>query len=143
MPKHLPSRRSGFTLVELMVVAIIVAILASVAIPLMTGNKKRALGTEAEATLGTLRTQLRVMYAETGSYILKPNGDPLGVGSATNIPGVIASDIQGRYWNWDSYTIDAIDATTYRLKATGVSTGDTAGLTIYMTSAGIITREGL
>lgn len=77
MSKYQPNRRAGFTLVELMVVAIIVAILASVAIPLMSGNKKRALGTEAETVLGTLRTQLRIMYVETGSYIKKPNATPL------------------------------------------------------------------
>ena len=41
------SRKAGFTLVELMVVAIIVAILAAVSIPLMSGNKRRAAATEA------------------------------------------------------------------------------------------------
>ncbi len=142
MSKHLPNRRSGFTLVELMVVAIIVAILASVAVPLMSGNKKRALGTEADTMLGSMRTQLRIMYVETGNYLRKPNGSALGVGSVTNIPGVIASDIHGRYWNADSYTIDAITANSFTLKATGVSTGDTAGLVITMTDAGIINRTG-
>lgn len=143
MNKHMRSRQSGFTLVELMVVAIIVAILAAVAIPLMSGNKKRAMGTEAEAALGTVRSQLRAMYAETGSYLVKPDKTALGVGSVTNVPLVSASDMQGRYWNPDGYTIDAIAANTYTLKATGVSTGDTANIIITMTSDGVIVRTGM
>lgn len=143
MHKNASNRRSGFTLVELMVVAIIVAILAAVAIPLMSGNKKRAMGTEAEAALGTARSQLRVMFAETGSYLKKPDGSALGTGSVTNIPGVSASDMQGRYWDTTGYTIDTITAGSFTLKAVGVSTGDTAGLTITLTSDGIITRTGM
>ena len=53
--------RAGFTLVELMVVAVIVAILAAVAIPLMSANKTRAMATEAEAGCGTIRTAFRAM----------------------------------------------------------------------------------
>ena len=54
----------GFTLVELMVVAIIVAILAAVAIPLMSGNKKKAQATEAQAGAGTIKTLVRIMQAQ-------------------------------------------------------------------------------
>jgi prepilin-type N-terminal cleavage/methylation domain-containing protein len=143
MNKQTQKRKTGFTLVELMVVAIIVAILAAVAIPLMSGNKKRAMGTEAEAALGTVRSQLRAMFAETGDYTKKPNGTTLGTGSVTNVPGVSQSDMVGRYWDWDSYTIDAIAAGTFTLKATGVSTGETAGITISMTERGIISRTGM
>lgn len=144
MNSHLRNRRSGFTLVELMVVAIIVAILAAVAIPLMSGNTKRAVGTEAETALSMIRTQLRVMYAETGKYNLTPAGATLTTASSiTNIPGVIASDVNGRYWASSCYTIDDMPAagTSFRLKATGV-TNEVAGLSITMTDAGIITRSG-
>jgi len=146
MNKHTTGRRIGFTLVELMVVAIIVAILASVAIPLMSGNKKRAIGTEAEAALGTLRSQLRVMYAETGDYTKKP-GLAAGTlttgigGSVTNIPGVSASDLQGRYWDASCYKIEALDANTYTLTATG--TGEVANVTIKLNDAGVFTRTGM
>jgi prepilin-type N-terminal cleavage/methylation domain-containing protein len=136
-------REQGFTLVELMVVAIIVAILAAVAVPLMSGNKKRAMGTEAETALGTVRTALRLLHVETGAYDRKPDGATLGIGSVTNIPSVIGSDLQGRYWNSDCYTIDTIAAGTYTLKATGVSTGETAGITITLNEAGIFQRSGM
>ena len=66
--KHGKKSKDGFTLVELMVVAVIVAILAAVAIPLMSANKNRAIMTEAEAALGTIRSVLRAQYAETGRY---------------------------------------------------------------------------
>jgi prepilin-type N-terminal cleavage/methylation domain-containing protein len=142
MNTHLRNRRSGFTLVELMVVAIIVAILAAVAIPLMSGNTKRAVGTEAETALSMIRTQLRVMYAETGKYNLTPGNVTLTTSSSiTNIPGVIASDVNGRYWASSCYTINAIDATSFTLKATGV-TNEVSGLSITMTDGGIIARSG-
>jgi len=141
MNRKVSSRRAGFTLVELMVVAIIVAILAAVAIPLMSGNKKRAIGTEAESAMGMIRTQLRIMFAETSDYTKKPNGTTLGIGSVTNIPGVAANDIQGRYWDSSCYEITAIAANSFTLRALGV-TNDVAGLTITMDQGGIINRTG-
>jgi len=141
--------KSGFTLVELMVVAIIVAILAAVAIPLMSGNKKRAMSTEAEAALGTIRTQLRVMYAETGTYATNQNGTALNTaGSIWQIPGVNQTDLDGKYWETNSYSFATAPTgvgTNYILQATFVTGCDPAlsGVTITLNAAGVFTRSGL
>jgi prepilin-type N-terminal cleavage/methylation domain-containing protein len=137
------NKKAGFTLVELMVVAIIVAILAAVAIPLMSANKTRAAATEAEAGLGTMRSALRAMYAETDSYIVKPGGGALGTGSATNIPGMRPSDLNGKYFQDGNYSITAIAATTYTLQATGSTNALVSGVTITLNQAGDFTRAGL
>ena len=137
----LRKNKSGFTLVELMVVAVIVAILAAVAIPLMSGNKKRAMATEAEAALGSIRTALRAMYAETKAYNTDPNGTTIS-GSVTNIPGVTAEDLEGKYFKSTDYDISAIAAATYTLRCQG-STGDVSGVTITLNQDGVFTRTGL
>jgi prepilin-type N-terminal cleavage/methylation domain-containing protein len=136
--------KGGFTLVELMVVAIIVAILAAVAIPLMSGNKKRAMATEAESALGTLRTQLRVMYAETGTYATNNNGQT--VTTVWQIPGVNQTDLAGKYWVTNAFTfVTAPSNTTYQLQAAFVTGCDPAlsGVTIKLDQDGAFNRTGL
>jgi len=51
--------KSGFTLVELLVVLLIIAILAAVATPLYLQNAKRARASEAVATMSLIRQALR------------------------------------------------------------------------------------
>jgi len=138
------SKKAGFTLVELMVVAIIVAILAAVAIPLMSGNKKRAAASEAEAALGTARSALRAMFAETGAYNQTPASSALAAGAAiTAIPGVNQGDLVGRYWQEANYTIQSISASSYVLQATGSTDPNASGVTITLNTTGGWTRVGL
>ena len=143
------NKKSGFTLVELMVVAVIVAILAAVAIPLMTGNRERAMVTEAEAGLGTMRTALRAMFAQTGAYNVDLNGNALAAGAAaTDIPGIQAGDLDGRYFDDDAYSITAVGATTYTLTSAGDNSGapaaaDVAGISVTLNQDGTFTRTGL
>jgi len=142
-------RKSGFTLVELMIVAIIVAILAAVAIPMMMRNRQRAMITEAESGLGTMRAQLRAMYAETRAYNVTPNGGALAAGdAATDIPGLQTGNLDGRYFDDDAYSIRAIGANTYTLVAQGDNSGapdasEVAGIVITLDQAGAIVRSGL
>jgi prepilin-type N-terminal cleavage/methylation domain-containing protein len=143
-------RAAGFTLVELMVVAIIVAILAAVAIPLMAGNKKRAMGTEAETALGAIRTQLRVMYAETGNYTTNQNG--VTVDNIWLVPGVLQSDLTGKYWSTNAYQFKSggkpsdLSGTNFILEARGsLGARDSAiqDVVITMDAFGTITRTGM
>ncbi len=100
--------RSGFTLVELMVVIMIVAILAAVAVPLMRGRIDSAKWSEAVATAGTIRTAVCAEFAE----------DPATVGAWTNqaVTGVMsdlgfmAGDFTGRYFDDTHFTIASVDA---------------------------------
>jgi len=149
MRKTQRSRKAGFTLVELMVVAIIVAILAAVAIPLMTGNKRRAMATEAQSALGTIRTQLRMMYAATGNYATNSNGQAVqGLG---NIEGLNIGDLAGKYWSTNAYSFSAlpngaVGGTNLILQALGSANGcDPAvnGVTITLDVNGNFTLNGI
>ena len=109
-------RKAGFTLVELMVVAIIVAILAAVAIPLMNGNKTRAVGTEAEAAIGSVVTTLRVHLAEHGRY-----PDTASKTAVSTLVGLSSTDFDGQYFDTDDFTYKS-DATTYTVYCVGDAT---------------------
>jgi len=71
--------RKGFTLVELMVVILIVAILAAVAIPIMRGRIDSAKWTEGKAMAGTIATAIRAYYAEKAEDgVINPTKEDLG-----------------------------------------------------------------
>jgi prepilin-type N-terminal cleavage/methylation domain-containing protein len=146
-PMKMKSRKSGFTLVELMIVAIIVAILAAVAIPLMGTNKKRAMMTEAEAGLGMLRSSLRTLYAESGAYNKDRNGNPIVAGSITNIPGVSTNDIAGRWFDGSAYDLQVVASNSYTVRCQGdvsstANKADVAGLSVTLNEGGTFTRTG-
>ncbi|VGO17539.1 Type II secretion system protein G [Pontiella desulfatans] len=118
------NKKSGFTLVELMVVAIIVAILAAVAIPLMSGNKDRAMATEAQTGCSTIATAMRMHYVEHGNFTAIT--DPADLG------GIKAeADLNGTYFLGNGYTITpGADGNNYTITADG--SGDAAGMRVTM-----------
>ena len=63
-----PPRSRGFTLIELMIVLVIVAILAASAVPIYRSFTSRAYGTEIRSALGALRRAQRAHKAEFGGY---------------------------------------------------------------------------
>lgn len=61
-------KNQGFTMVELLVVLVIVAILAAVATPLFIQNTKRAKASEAVATMGLIRQAERDYKINSDTY---------------------------------------------------------------------------
>jgi len=88
--------RKGFTLVELMIVILIVAILAAVAIPLMTGRIDAAKWSEGKSAMGTIATAVRAYYAEKGCDPA-PSAPSLNPADPGFI-GVTAQDLDGTYF---------------------------------------------
>jgi len=58
--------RKGFTLIELMVVILIVAILAAVMIPILRGRIDAAKWAEGKSMMGSIATSIRAWAAEKG-----------------------------------------------------------------------------
>ncbi len=90
--------RKGFTLVELMVVILIVAILAAVAIPIMRGRIDAAKWSEGKAIMGTIASALRAYIAEKG--LDYPNFDAID----RTALGFLNEDLSGTYFNQDNFT---------------------------------------
>jgi prepilin-type N-terminal cleavage/methylation domain-containing protein len=115
--------KAGFTLIELMVVAIIVAILAAVAIPLMSANKNRAYATEAQAGCSAIRTGLRVMQADALAF-------PASVAA---VKGVTAGDLDGTYFVDANYVLSGGAYSNYVITVTGTKT-PVSGETLVMSN---------
>lgn len=62
------NKKSGFTLVELMIVAAIIAILAAIIIPLLSKNKESAVAADGHNIVGTVLNAAKAQYARTGTW---------------------------------------------------------------------------
>jgi prepilin-type N-terminal cleavage/methylation domain-containing protein len=106
--------RDAFTLVELMIVVVIVAILAMVAIPIYMGNVTAAKMSEGISGCGTIRTALRVYAAShNGSYPTLDGVDGTGL-SAINVN---SADLDGKYFQAADYEVTSA-AAAYTVTAT-------------------------
>lgn len=101
----------GFSLVELMIVIVIIGVLAAVAVPIYNNNVRKAKMSEADAALGSIRTQLRVYYGENGAYPVAASSEYV-LGASWN--DIKAGELTGAYFTDSSYTYVGT-ATTYTI----------------------------
>ena len=110
-------RKSGFTLVELMIVAAIIAILAAILIPLLSSNKDSAIASEAANVCGAVATEMKTYYARTGTWPTK----------TLLAAGVIDEEInKGRYFTWGNVNI-VVGTDSWSVEVDGDGTSGSAG----------------
>ncbi len=129
----LRENKSGFTLLEIIIVIIIVGVLASLALPKFFRTVEYSRATEAFINLNAIRQSMERCYLQRSSYAGCGNFPNLDILDPTNLPGTHFS-----------YSIPAFGATNYTIRATR-NTLDGGGLgdDIDLVNNGVtITRSG-
>lgn len=125
-----PQRQSGFTLVELMIVVVIVGILASVAYPGFQEYLRRAKRAEARNMIVQMATQQERYYSNNNNY-----------GTLTDLGFAATTKSEN-----DNYvmTIDTLgsDNQTFRIVATPSGFADSKCTAIRMTNTGQKSHTG-
>ena len=98
-------RQKGFSLIELMVVVVIIAIIASFAVPAYQDYVVRSRLTEATSLLAAKRVQVEQFYDNNRTYV--------------NAPGCADDATSSKNF---TFSCANVAANTYRLEATGKST---------------------
>lgn len=122
-------RISGFTLIELMIVVVVISILASIAIPSYQETVHRAKRADAQSALMGLANVMERFFTENNTYCGSESGGTVGT-CAAGAPGIFSANVPldggATFFN---LTISAVTAVSYTLTATrtGSMTGDKCG----------------
>lgn len=121
------NKQKGITLIELMIVVVIVAILASIALPSYQQYVFRSKRVTAEGDLYAFRNAMQRFFAENNTFLGAANGGAnTGAPDATTFADQSPVDGENAAYN---LTISAATATTFTVQATptGGQTGDDCG----------------
>jgi prepilin-type N-terminal cleavage/methylation domain-containing protein len=102
---------SGFTLVEVLIVVIIIGILASIGMPQFAASIEKAKGGEARAYLGHIQTGEKIYYAERETY--------------TDILQDLDLNLAQKYWSISITTPTPITFIVTATRSGGVYSGQT------------------
>lgn len=99
------NKAAGFTLIELMVVVLIIAVLAGVLIPILRGKIDNAKWSEANSAAGMIRNAFKEYYARTGVTLTGSLSDA----SIREALSIGEKDLTGTYFVPSDYKIDSVD----------------------------------
>lgn len=86
----LDSTRSGFTLVEVLIVVVIIGILASILVPRYTDSREEAAKSSLTMSVAVIKSQVDLRYHTTGSW---PATIEAGWFTGNNLPKNLENDI--------------------------------------------------
>lgn len=72
--RHTSSVRSGFTLIEILIVVAVIGILATIIIALLSGSTDKASANKAKTTLGSLKNALAICCSNPSTALVSWNG---------------------------------------------------------------------
>ena len=144
----LKKRQSGFTIVELLIVIVVIGILATLVIVTFTGIQQKARDTKRKTDLGALQSTLENYYGSNNTYPTLAD-----INSSTwrtaNLKGFDANALQDPKGNAQTVAATA-SATQYGYAVTPSGCDDTAGaanpctnytLTANLESGGTFTKQ--
>lgn len=129
---NLQRRSAGFTLIEVMIAMVLIAILASIAVPSYRSYLRRGQLAEAFTTLSDLRVKMEQYYQDNKFYGASANS----TACPTLAPTYGAFPIAGKYFTVSCGSLGAAPAQTYTLTATGTG-GLTTGYAYTLNQNGI------
>jgi type IV pilus assembly protein PilE len=117
------SRQQGFTLIELMIVVVLIAVLASIALPQYTNYVKRGKAMEATSQLADMRVKLEQWYQDNRTWAAVGITIPIACTDSTStaLPGR-PGGAGVKYFTYDCAN-PVPTATTYNVRAVGTVTG--------------------
>jgi type IV pilus assembly protein PilE len=114
---------TGFTLIEVMITVVVIAILAAVALPSYFDYVTRSRFVEAKTSLVDMRTRLEQYFLDNRSYpgsCIAPASGPAPAGKIY-LPLDASSDAKNKFFK---IACDNLSATTYTVTATGTGSMD-------------------
>ena len=115
-PRAARRRCDGFTLLEVVVAGVVVAVLAAIALPSYSDYVQRGKISEAVANLSDMRTRLEQFYLDNRAYPAAPADCIPFVAGAAAPSGKIYLPAQQKYFK---VTCTAMSAAAYTVAATG------------------------
>lgn len=113
--KRAPSPNVGFTIVELLIVVVVIAILAAITIVAFNGIQQRAQSSALQSSLSQAFKKLEVYKVDNGSY--PANLSSTGITFSADITSVYAANSTG-----SQYCLSAVRQTTSYVVTQGSST---------------------
>lgn len=151
--KHMRKSVTGFTIVELLIVIVVIAILASISVVAYNGIQERARFSSMRSDIASINKAIQLYYADNGSYPITPGTSSSCSGSWCGwdqvsgdgfIPGLspkylsVIPQLPTANVNGDTYLYRSpspgSEYKLIRLVSTGLSASESAAMADLMTS---------